>query len=57
MEITHPDILEAEKFGFWGKDECLICFCCGQSLGENKILDAFGRSFCSRICKKTYYER
>jgi len=57
VRITHPDILETEKFGSLGKNEKIFCFCCGKGLGENKILDVFGRSFCSCICKKTYYER
>lgn len=59
LNLTHPTILDAERFGSCYQTAEYFCYHCGRGICEDaddKVLDNFGRSFCCEICKKTYYK-
>ncbi len=58
--MTHPKILEAERFGCGQSqvDRYLICFGCNRPIDlevEEYVFDRFGRIFCSEGCLNEYF--
>lgn len=56
LNLTHPEILRAERFG---SRDVLNCRCtyCDSEIDEDDdyIFDVFGRCFCGEECKDNYY--
>lgn len=61
MNMTHPDILKAERFGSLNANELIHilgeCECCGTPVTDEceSYRDRDGRAFCSMDCVNTYY--
>ena len=58
QNMTHPDILTAERFGSRTDSQSYRCICCDREINDEGVyMDLFGRSFCGKKCRDIYYGR